>query len=173
MTLHEVKPSWARKRRERAIESAASELQSLARDIEREQTAALDLWTWLPSHRAAVKSHGDYASEFAPAPADVMKEACMLLALMNGHNPTNEGELFGYAEWFGCPCGECGQSVVQKDKLEKMIKFTGRYIKAHGIVMGLALWDKAGRVDKDELELHCGMASAYYQMIEDHDDDKS
>lgn len=62
--------------------SLRHDLQSLARELEAEDNAAFDLWTWLPSYKAAVASHGDYASEHTPSASDVMKEAAVLLSVL-------------------------------------------------------------------------------------------
>lgn len=78
-------------------------IQQLARQFEAEDNAASDLWSWLPSHKAAEKAHGDYASEHQPALADLMKEAAMYFSHLKGYEHT-KAEI---EEWFGCPCGEC------------------------------------------------------------------
>ena len=86
--------------------NARSTIQELARQLEAEDNAAFDLWSWLPSHKAAEKAHGDYASEHTPDPADVMKEAAIYIAFLRGRE-------IGQAEveqWFGCPCQECEEA---------------------------------------------------------------
>jgi hypothetical protein len=79
------------------------EIRRLGHEFEQESAAAFELWTWLPSHKAAEKSHGDYASEHTPSPANVMREAAIYMAELKGHAP-DEVEV---EEWYGCPCGEC------------------------------------------------------------------
>lgn len=73
----------------------------LARQLECEANAALDLWTWLPSHKVAKKHHGDYADEFKPSVEDIMREASTVFG--DQYSGTNEAvTLFGT----DCPCGE-------------------------------------------------------------------
>ena len=75
----------------------------LGQQLEAANTAAHDLWTWLPSHKIAQKHHGDYATEHCPNNSDVMKEAAMYL----GHLKHPEVPLIEEQEWFtSCPCGE-------------------------------------------------------------------
>jgi hypothetical protein len=80
-----------------------NEIRHLAAVLDAEDNAASDLWSWLPSHRAAVMCHGDYASEFTPSSTDVMVEATMYLSFLRDrvmdHAQTTD--------WFECPCGEC------------------------------------------------------------------
>jgi hypothetical protein len=75
----------------------------LAKMLEKEASNAFDLWTCLPSYKAAKACHGDYASEFVPSVADVLAEAAMCISFLNGYDHEEEkkrGE-------FECPCGEC------------------------------------------------------------------
>lgn len=76
----------------------------LGQQLDAENNAAHDLWTWLPSHKIAQKHHGDYASEYCPSNADVMKEAAMYLGhLRRPEVPLTPEE----QEWFWrCPCDE-------------------------------------------------------------------
>lgn len=76
----------------------------LGEQLAKEDDAAHDLWTWLPSHKVAEKHHGDYALEHCPTNADVMKEAAMYLGhLKHPEIPLTPEE----EEWFtSCPCGE-------------------------------------------------------------------
>lgn len=62
--------------------TAKSMICELARTIEAENNAAYDLWSWLPSRKAAERDHGDYADEAMPSTADVMKEAAMVFGCM-------------------------------------------------------------------------------------------
>lgn len=78
-------------------------IMALGRKLEAEEDAGFDLWTWLPSYKAAKANHGDYASEFRPSTENLLKEAAMYLAFLNGHDKENEQN----AGWFECPCGEC------------------------------------------------------------------
>lgn len=84
--------------------SLRDDIMRLAHEMECESNAAFDLWTWLPSHKAAKACHGDYASEHQPDPANVMKEAAMCMALFAGYSSRSAAES---KEWFSCPCGEC------------------------------------------------------------------
>lgn len=95
--------------------SLRDQIQSFARQLEQESNAAFDLWTWLPSHQAAKKSHGDYASEFTPDPADIMREAAIYLAQLKGHEPSSET----VQEWYGCPCQDCDLAYPKPEKENK------------------------------------------------------
>lgn len=80
------------------------DLIQLGAQLDAENNAAHDLWTWLPSHTIAQKHHGDYASEHCPSNVNVMREAAMYV----GHLKHPERELTREEkEWFTkCPCGE-------------------------------------------------------------------
>lgn len=82
--------------------SLRSEIQRLASQFADEDEAAFTLWSWLPSHAAAEKHHGDYASEHRPSAADIMREAAKVLAEKAGYPPTDAER----AEWFARRCGE-------------------------------------------------------------------
>lgn len=74
-----------------------------AEALSAEQSAAADLWSWLPSHKVAAKHHGDYAVEYCPSNHDVLVEAAMYVAhLLHPSDPlTAEARA-----WFAlCPCG--------------------------------------------------------------------
>jgi hypothetical protein len=75
----------------------------LGEQLAKENNAAHDLWSWLPSHAIAVKHHRDYAAEHCPSNGDVMKEAAMYL----GHLKHPEVALTLEEQvWFTrCPCG--------------------------------------------------------------------
>ena len=75
----------------------------LAHELEAEANSAFDLWTWLPSYKAAQAAHGDYASEFMPDNADIMREAAMRFSEFAGFTHT-DAEV---EEWYGCPCQAC------------------------------------------------------------------
>ena len=77
--------------------SLRMEIVRLAHELEKENNAAFDLWTWLPSHEKATKHHGDYASEFMPSIDEIMKEACDHLNRLKA----------GVKKWppTPCPCG--------------------------------------------------------------------
>jgi len=78
-----------------------------ARATDARHNAAFDLWTWLPSHKAATLYHGDYACNHQPDMAAIMEEASGYIAgLLDPERKTepywDEGN--GYHD--GCPCGE-------------------------------------------------------------------
>jgi hypothetical protein len=83
----------------------AEELIRFGEQLTAENTAASDLWSWLPSHKVAVKHHGDYAHEHTPSNKDVMHEAALYIAqLLDGSQRDYTEE---EKEWFTrCPCGE-------------------------------------------------------------------
>jgi hypothetical protein len=74
-----------------------------ARTLEQESDAAVDLWSWLPSYKAAQACHGDYAYDHRPSIADIMREAAMYLAHLKGYDKSDDQK----EGWFECPCGEC------------------------------------------------------------------
>ncbi len=81
----------------------------LGHRLAEDREAAHDLWSWLPSHKVAERHHGDYAGEFQPAEADVMREAAIYLSMLRSDDQEawrarNKGEV---EEWFeSCPCGD-------------------------------------------------------------------
>lgn len=87
------------------------EIMNLARCLEQESNAVSDLWSWLPSYKAAQACHGDYATEFCPDNADVMKEAAMYLAFLKGYDKSDDLK----AGWFECPCEECDGPKTCRD----------------------------------------------------------
>lgn len=56
-----------------------SEIRILSHQLDVEDEAAFNLWTWLPSYKDAKEKHGDYADEYRPTNADVMKEAAIYI----------------------------------------------------------------------------------------------
>jgi len=76
----------------------------LGHKIEEENDAANDLWSWLPSHREAVKFHGDYAHEHRPSNADVMKEAAIVFGKLKHNELIIDGD--PTEPFFQCPCQE-------------------------------------------------------------------
>lgn len=80
------------------------ELIRFAQQLADEDSAAHDLWSWLPSHVVAKKHHGDYASEHRPSNQDVMVEAAMYIAHLKRPDVSLTQE---EKDWFGvCPCGD-------------------------------------------------------------------
>jgi hypothetical protein len=81
-----------------------NEIQIFAKELEEQNNAAMDLWSWLPSHREAKKYHGDYHFEFQPSIVDVMKEASTVLAKIQYDESIIDGD--DGEPLFQCPCGE-------------------------------------------------------------------
>lgn len=78
-----------------------------AAELAKEEDRALDLWTWLPSYKAAVAAHGDYASEYRPPMGDLLCEATLFIS--HKLNPTPE-QMKEAGTFYRCPCGECSHS---------------------------------------------------------------
>jgi hypothetical protein len=74
---------------------------AFGRSIEACQDAGFDLWTWLPSYRAAKAAHGDYASEHQPPTERLLQEAAVVLARLSGYVVSDDDE----ASLLACPCG--------------------------------------------------------------------
>lgn len=85
------------------MSSARSIIISLGHELSEQQNKAFDLWTWLPSYKAARAAHGDLASEYTPSVADVLAEAAIFIS--HGLNP-NEEQLTEAGGFYKCPCGE-------------------------------------------------------------------
>lgn len=77
----------------------------LAKEFENELNAGFDLWTWLPSYRAARQAHGDSCIDMMPKISDIIKEAAEFIS--HKLNPSPE-QLANYL--YCCPCGECEES---------------------------------------------------------------
>lgn len=77
----------------------------LGAQLQAEDEAAFQLWSWLPSYRAAEKAHGEHACEHRPSVRDVLAEAAEYLS--HKMNPTPE-QVQEAGELYRCPCGECG-----------------------------------------------------------------
>ena len=78
-------------------------IQQLAREFEEEVNKASDLWSWLPSHKAAKACHGDYYFNVMPSIAGIMAEASIYFSFLKGYDKTAEQK----KGWFECPCQEC------------------------------------------------------------------
>ena len=85
------------------MNSARSLIISLGNELSEQQNRAFELWTWLPSHKAAKDAHGDYADEFTPSVSDVITEAAFYLS--HGMNPTEEQKVQA-GDFYRCPCGD-------------------------------------------------------------------
>jgi hypothetical protein len=87
------------------------EMASLLRNLDAEDNAAFDLWTWLPSYKDATTHHGDYASEHKPSNADILREAALVFSLkkyteqvdIDSWWSRNKAEADSF---FKCQCGE-------------------------------------------------------------------
>jgi len=88
--------------------SLRDDIQRLAHNMQLEDNAAHDLWTWLPSYAAARKGHGDYATQHRPSIADVMIEAATFIG--HGLHPT-DAERNEAGDTYTCPCGEVHDEV--------------------------------------------------------------
>ena len=77
---------------------------TLGQQLSDESNQAYNLWTWLPSYRAAQEQFGDVAANYTPSVSDIILEATLFLAYKNrvaeGGDPayTDEEESF-----FSCP----------------------------------------------------------------------
>lgn len=75
----------------------------LGHELSEQNDKSFGLWTWLPSHKAAVAAHGDYADNFTPPVADVLREATMFIS--HALNPTSE-QVAEAGDLYSCPCGK-------------------------------------------------------------------
>lgn len=78
-----------------------ADIKSFARELEAQDNEAFNLWTWLPSRKAAEAAHGDYADNVTPPVSDILKEACCFMADKMVANMEAE-----HAYMYQCPCGE-------------------------------------------------------------------
>lgn len=79
----------------------------LAEELKAEDEKAANLWTWLPSYRAAQKSHGDYACEHRPPLSDLLEEVTLYVS--HKCNPTQE-QIAEAGTFYRCPCGDCPEA---------------------------------------------------------------
>lgn len=84
---------------------------SFAKEMEREQDAAADLWTWLPSYNIALQEK-DTPSVFA-----ILEEAAMLLSQVRGY-PHSERE---WSEVIEMSIGYCPTAEEVNKVLEKCV----------------------------------------------------
>jgi len=75
----------------------------LGHELSEQRDRAFDLWTWLPSCKAAQKEHGDYFSEHMPSVADILSEAATFIS--HGLAPSAE-QIMEAGDYYRCPCGE-------------------------------------------------------------------
>jgi hypothetical protein len=79
----------------------------LGRELSEQDNAAFDLWTHLPSHKAADEHHGDYAAEYRPSVTNVLREAAIFIS--HKLDPTPE-QIKEAGDYYSCPCGENHES---------------------------------------------------------------
>ncbi|HFZ8522852.1 hypothetical protein ACSZNZ_17990 [Aeromonas caviae] len=75
----------------------------LGKELTEQKDRSFELWTRLPSYKAAELGHGDYASEQCPCVSDVLREATWFIS--HGLNPTQE-QIDEAGDLYQCPCGE-------------------------------------------------------------------
>ena len=69
--------------------------------LEERQDRAYDLWSWLPSCKAAQECLGDYFIQVKPEMASIMEEACYYIGDLKAGRPLDN-------EIYKCPCqGDC------------------------------------------------------------------
>lgn len=90
-------------------------IKDLAHTFEQEDGCALDLWTWLPSYKIAMKYHKDYATDFRPSIASILEEASLVLAERAGYMHSIEE----WEEFLQCPCGKGCEQEKQHGEEER------------------------------------------------------
>ncbi len=75
----------------------------LGQELSEQDNEAYNLWTRLPSHKAAEQAHGEHAGNFTPPVSDVLKEAALFIS--HGLDPTIE-QFNEAGDFYACPCGE-------------------------------------------------------------------
>jgi hypothetical protein len=81
--------------------SLENDLIRFSKQLEERQDRAFDLWSWLPSCKAAQGCLGDYHDELMPEMATIMGEACCYIGDLKAGRPLEN-------EIYGCPCqGNC------------------------------------------------------------------
>lgn len=91
--------------------SLREDIKRLAHQMEGEDNAAYNLWTWLPSHAAAQKAHGDHAGNYKPSVLEVMNEACEFISHRLHPTPQEREEA---GELYVCPCGDDHEDSVDE-----------------------------------------------------------
>jgi hypothetical protein len=74
----------------------------LGKELDDQDNAAHDLWTWLPSYREAGKWHGDHSGNYRPPLRDILVEATLFITAKCA--PT-AAELQSEA-LYQCPCDD-------------------------------------------------------------------
>ena len=75
----------------------------LGEQLATEKNKAFDLWSWLPSAKAAEQSHGEYFSEFTPSVGDILTEAAMFIQA----ECAPSAKALAEEPLYRCPCDEC------------------------------------------------------------------
>lgn len=84
----------------------------LGEELAKERNAAFDLWSWLPSHAAAEKHHGDYSDTKFPGVEQVLIEACFWFSDQKYPKNHTDAER---REMYRCPCGEDDEELTDAD----------------------------------------------------------
>lgn len=79
------------------------ELIKLGENLANEKNEAFNLWTMLPSYKAAQLYHDDYAIEFMPSIKDILIEATIFIR--HECNP-NETQIKSAIDYYCCPCDD-------------------------------------------------------------------
>lgn len=85
------------------MSSLKESLIALGEELANEKNKAFELWSWLPSYKAAEAAHGDYAGNHMPSVADILQEAAIFIS--HGLAPTAE-QVAEAGDFYQCPCGE-------------------------------------------------------------------
>lgn len=144
--------------------SLRDEIKRLAHQMEREDNAAHDLWTWLPSYAVATKGHGDYASNHRPSIADVMIEASTFIS--HGLHPTAE-ERDQAGDIYDCPCGE-PHVEESSGAAEPVASFEAFVRELHGDIARFARhWSEQHRADPERfpMSFHRDNAGAWFEQF--------
>lgn len=99
----------------------------LGNQFEQEDNAAHDLWTWLPSYKAAQAGHGDYAVEQMPSVADILLEAATFIS--HGLKPSTE-QIAEAGDIYRCPCGEDHAPETTKSAPQDVVMVDGSTVYA-------------------------------------------
>lgn len=87
--------------------SLQTQIMQMASELQAQEDAAWDLWTWLPSYQQALAGHGEHAAhEYRPQISDLLREATRYIA--DGCVPDLDND---YQGRYCCTCGEIHQTV--------------------------------------------------------------
>lgn len=79
-------------------------------NLRKEQEAAFDLWTWLPSFKEAKRYHEDYADTLMPSVEMIMRECAVLCGYLQDRLHGRDRKLPEETDLFQCPCGEAHEN---------------------------------------------------------------